>query len=114
MKLKLTDGIPFEVGQVKGYAITAQTGIASGDVASLKVEGRHGRTKTILSDRFYYVVAGVGAFEVGGKTFEITRGDLVVVPRDTPYDFEGRMELLMFCSPAFDPSKEVFLDNDAK
>lgn len=111
MKFKLTDGIPFEVGGVKGYAVTAQAGIASGDVASLKVDGRHGQTKTTLSDRFYYVVAGAGTFEVGGKTFEITCGDLVVVPRDAPYDFEGQMELLMFCSPAFDPSKEVLLEN---
>lgn len=114
MKLKLTDGIPFEVGGVKGHAVTAGTAITSGDVASLKVDGRHGRTKTTLSDRFYYVVLGTGTFEVGNKSFQISTGDLVVVPRDTPYDFEGRLDLLMFCSPAFDPSKEVVLDNESK
>ncbi len=114
MKLKLSDGTPFEVGGIKGRAVTAGTGITSGGVSSLKVEGRHGRIKTTLSDRFYYVVSGAGTFDVGGEKFDISSGDLVVVPRDTPYDFEGRMELLLFCSPAFDPSHEVVLENVVK
>lgn len=114
MKLTLTDGMPFEVGGVKGYAVSAQTGLSSGDVASLKVDGRHGLIKTTLSDRFYYIVSGAGAFDVGGKRFEVASGDLIVVPRDTPYDFEGRMELLLFCSPAFDPAHEVYLENTDK
>jgi gentisate 1,2-dioxygenase len=111
MKLKLTDGNPFEVGGVKGYAVTSALCIKSGDVASLKIDGRHGRVKTTLSDRFYYVIAGAGNFEVGDKNLEVECGDLVVVPKDTPYDFAGCMELLMFCSPAFDLANEYFLRN---
>lgn len=110
MKLQLTDGIPFEVGGVTGRAVTAETGIRSGDIASLKVAGRHGWTKTTLSDRFYFVISGVGTFTVGDKTFDVATGDLIVIPKETPYDFEGQMDLLLFCSPAFDPSKEVVLD----
>jgi mannose-6-phosphate isomerase-like protein (cupin superfamily) len=110
MKLTLKDGVPFEVGGVQGYAVTSTVGITSGDVASLKVEGRHGRVKTTLSDRFYYIVSGTGTFDVGDSTFKVERGELIVVPRDTPYDFEGTMELVMFCSPAFDLSKEVFME----
>jgi len=112
MKLKLTDGNPFEVGDVKGYAVTSALGITSGDVASLKIDGRHGRVKTTLSDRFYYVVAGAGTFEIGDASLQVVSGDLVVVPKDTPYDFEGRMELVLFCSPAFDLSKEYFFGNN--
>lgn len=111
MKFRLTDGIAFEVGGVKGHAVTAQAGIKSGDVASLQVDGRHGRVKTTLSDRFYYVVAGSGTFHIGQDAFEVTDGDVLVVPRDTTYDFEGKMELVLFSSPAFDPTKEVFLEN---
>jgi mannose-6-phosphate isomerase-like protein (cupin superfamily) len=59
-----------------------------------------------LSDRFYYVVAGAGTFEVGENKLEVTCGDLVVVPKDTPYDFAGCVEFVLFCSLAFELTKE--------
>ena len=110
MKFSTKDGPSFIVGGVEGFAVTTSAAIQSGDVAMLEVTGRHGRTKTDLSDRFYYVIKGEGTFDVGANHYEISKGDLVVVPKCTDYDFEGKMELLMFCSPAFDAAHEIPLE----
>lgn len=45
-------------------------------------EARHGRIKNLASDRLYLVLKGQGQFTVGNATFDVRRGDVVVVPRN--------------------------------
>lgn len=65
------------------------------------------RQKQPFSDRFYFVVNGACLFTMAGKNLEVEAQDVVVIPKDTEYDFEGSMSLVLFSSPGFDPAFEV-------
>jgi mannose-6-phosphate isomerase-like protein (cupin superfamily) len=99
----------FEVGGVRGFAVTAGAGRISGDVALLSVSGSHGQVKDLSSDRFYVVSEGSGTFVIDGKTYAVTVDDVVIIPPNVPFDFSGEMKLIMFCSPPFDPANDVLL-----
>ena len=107
MRFRLEEGSRFKVGDVKGIAITSKDDIGSGNVAYLEVDGRHGKTKTTLSDRFYFVLEGEGEFIIDGKRVKVEKHDVIVIPKNTPYDFQGRMRLILFSTPAFDPNYEI-------
>ena len=110
MKFKMKDGFKFEVGDIKGVAITSKENIESGNVAYLDLNGRHGKTKTTLSDRFYFVLEGTGKFIIDEKTIEVEKDDVIIVPKNTTYDFQGKMKLILFSTPAFDPKYDVYFD----
>lgn len=77
---------------------------ASGDLSVTWVElaGRHRRLKTLRSTRVYYVLDGEAQFVVGdGDPFVARRGDAVVIPRGTLYEFEGEMTYLVVNGPGF-------------
>jgi len=107
IKFRNTDGRKFKVGGVSGVAFMDGAGLAGGDAAYLEVNGRHGRIKTTLSDRIYYIISGSGEFVVGGKKYLVEADDAIAIPSNTEYDFEGNMRIVMFCSPPFDPTYEV-------
>lgn len=110
MKFRLRDGFKFEVGNIKGVAITSKDNIRSGNVAYLDLNGKHGKTKTTLSDRFYFVLEGSGKFVIDDKTIEVEKDDVVIVPKNTIYDFQGKMKLILFSTPAFDPEYETYYE----
>ena len=75
-----------------------------GDVSITWVElaGRHRRLKTLRSTRVYYVLDGEAQFVVGDDdSFVARRGDVVVIPRGTFYEFEGEMTYLVVNGPGY-------------
>jgi mannose-6-phosphate isomerase-like protein (cupin superfamily) len=78
--------------------------------AYIEMNGRHGKLMYKKSDRLYYVISGHGVFTIDGKPVEVKEGDVLMVPKDTPYDYEGEMELLLVDSPAFDPLADKSLE----
>jgi mannose-6-phosphate isomerase-like protein (cupin superfamily) len=75
-----------------------------GDLSLTWVElaGRHRRLRTSRSTRLYYVLDGTAQFVLGdGEPFVVRSGDVVVVPRGTPYEFEGEMAYLVVNGPGF-------------
>ena len=65
-----------------------------------RTQSRHGKIKNIASDRVYLVLEGAGRFTVADERFEVVTGDVVLVPRNTPYDYEGDLKLFLVHSPA--------------
>ena len=104
----------FEVGGVKGSAVTAECQLGSGDVAIMHVKGRHGRCKSTLNDRFYVVMNGQGSFTVAGDIITVHQDDVVVVPKETEYDFEGDMKVVVFNSPRFSPQHDLLFEGAVK
>lgn len=111
---KASEGSPFHVGGISGRAVTAQAGLDSGDVAIMEVSGRHGRCLSTLNDRWYVVVRGTGKFYVDKVTVTVIENDVVVVPKNTEYDFEGHMKIVMFNSPRFDADHDVLLEGSVQ
>ncbi len=62
------------------------------------------------SDKVYYVIEGSADFVLGEEpAVEARAGDVVVVPRGVPYEFEGHMTYLVINAPAFVDGDDVYL-----
>ena len=82
-----------------------------GDVSLtwVRLDGRHRRLRTDRSTRVYYVLDGAGTFSISDQPpFEVRSGDAVVVPRATPYAFEGALTYLVVNGPAFVDGDDVY------
>ena len=86
--------------------IGADMGIGHSVVRS-HLSGKHPKMKNISSDRTYYIIDGCGKFSSNGKTIEVTKGDMLVVPKDTIYEFEGKFDAILISCPAFNPNDDV-------
>jgi mannose-6-phosphate isomerase-like protein (cupin superfamily) len=77
----------------------------------VRLEGRHRRLVCHESERVYYILEGSASFVLGESGPEpVGAGDVVVIPRGTPYDFEGRITYLVMNGPAFRPGSDIYLE----
>jgi mannose-6-phosphate isomerase-like protein (cupin superfamily) len=77
----------------------------------VRLEGRHLRLVCHESERVYYILEGSAAFALGEDAAQtVDAGDVVVIPRGTPYGFEGRITYLVMNGPAFRPGSDVYLE----
>ena len=72
---------------------------------------RHGLIKNIACDRLYLVLSGQGTFMIDGERLAVEETDLIIIPRGTPYDYWGRMSLLLVHSPASIDEADVDLED---
>lgn len=64
-----------------------------------------------LSDRVYYVLGGVGEFQVGeDPRARVDTGDLVFIRKGVPYAFSGEMTYLVINVPAFAPGSDITIE----
>jgi len=59
------------------------------------------------SDTAYYVLEGSGKFYIENKEFEVKKGDLVFIPKNTKYKDSGKLKFLAISVPKFDRNKRV-------
>ncbi len=119
MKFSMKDGRKFSWLGIDGVAITngktesasvAFVKVGSIDAKGVVHPGRHGKIKTTTEDRYYFVISGKGKFIIGNESEDVEKNDLIFVPKNTPYDFEGTMKMVMFFTPAYNPKNEVKLE----
>lgn len=90
--------------------LSRSTDFERASAARFWVDGNHGKVYNEVSDRIYLVLDGEGYFEIEGKRFDVTKTDVVIVPKQTTYDYYGKMELFLVHSPAFDRAKDHKVD----
>ena len=95
---------------MKGWAYNSKEDFFGASGAYFEVDGSHGKVKTTLSDRVYHVLEGAGQFTINDEVISVKATDVVIVPKDTPYDYQGKMKLFLVHAPAFDPTHEVKLE----
>ncbi len=115
MKFTLKNAHKFSWKGLKGFAYNSKEDFANASGAMFKVTGSHGRIKTTLSDRVYFVLAGEGEFEIDGQKISVKKHDMIIVPKNTPYNYRAKknqvLELFLVHVPAFDPEAEVKLED---
>jgi mannose-6-phosphate isomerase-like protein (cupin superfamily) len=77
--------------------------------ALIEINSVHGKLKCLNEDRIYFIIEGKGEFDLDGEVSDIGEGDLIFVPKDTPYNIKGKMKYFLLCSPEFNPEDDVFL-----
>lgn len=74
----------------------------------------HGKVKSLLSDRIYYVLEGEGYFIINDEKIPVKQTDVIIVPRNTVYDYfnqNGPMKLFLVHTPAYTYDAEVTYDD---
>ena len=77
--------------------------------ALIELNGKHGKIKCIGEDRIYFIIEGSGKVVLNGKESKVEPYDLIFVPKNTPYDMEGKMKYFLVCSPEFRAEDDVSL-----
>ena len=77
--------------------------------ALIEINGDHGKLKCLNEDRIYFIIEGNGEFDLDGEVSEVGVGDLIFVPKETPYNIKGKLKYFLVCSPEFNPEDDVFL-----
>ena len=101
-RFRLEDGAPLGRDSVTGRIYCSAENFAR--VSAVRVATRpgqrHGLIRNTVCDRLYYVIRGEGVFHIGDETVEAVETDVLVIPRGTPYDYWGALEMLLVHVPA--------------
>lgn len=114
MKFTLTDAVKIGWDGLSGHAYSSSDDFSNASAACFEVTDKgHGKVKTTHSDRIYYILEGSGQFTIDGKNETVQATDVIIVPKNTPYDYKASegtiLKLFLVHTPAFDPTKEVHL-----
>lgn len=104
MKFTLKTSKKFGWDGLEGWEYNSKEDFRNASAAFLEVTGQHGKSRTKVSDRVYYVVDGVGEFVIGGRKVGVAKSDVVIIPKNTAYDFratEGTLKLFLVHTPAY-------------
>jgi len=75
-------------------------------LAVVALRGLHGKVRSSVSDRGYYILQGRANVFVGDESSEVSVGDAVFIPAGTWHAIEGDVKYCVINSPAFDPKFE--------
>lgn len=54
----------------------------------------------------YYILKGTGYFIIDGQKYEVSVGDLIVLPPKTKYTFGGKLKMLLINTPHWSEEQE--------
>ena len=82
----------------------------------VEYRGRHGRTRHPAGDRIYLVPKGEGKLLFGNgqrdaELVPVTKYDVVLIPKDTTYDYPGRMRISLVRVLTNEQDSDVHLDD---
>lgn len=112
MKFKLKDASKFGWDGLEGWAYSSKEDFQNASAAYFEVSKSHGKTKTEISDRIYLVLEGKGEFIIDGETIFVEKSDVIIVPKNTPYDYKtknGVLKLFLIHIPAHDAKGDIKL-----
>jgi mannose-6-phosphate isomerase-like protein (cupin superfamily) len=113
LKFKLKNAYKFGWKGLKGLSYSSKKDFERASAAMFEVTGRHEKVKSLVSDRIYLVLGGKGEFIINGKKVPVEKNDVIIVPKNTPYNYrrvKGKLRLFLVHTPAFDDKKEVKLE----
>lgn len=113
MKFTLDKAYKFGWKGLKGWALNSEKDFPNASTALFEVTESHGKVKTTHSDRIYFVIEGKGEFIVGKSKFNVSKHDVIIIPKNTPYDYKTRtksLTLFLVHTPAYKEECEVKLD----
>ncbi len=112
-KFKLKDAYKFGWKGLKGLAFNSREDFERASASMFEVTGKHGKVKSLISDRVYLVLEGRGEFIINEEIVPVEKDDVIIIPKNTPYDYravEGTLKLFLVHTPAFNETEEVILE----
>ncbi len=83
-------------------------------VAVSKAKNHKEVTKNIKSDRVYYILKGKLSIGQNDKKYVAQKGDIILIPKSTNYQFQGTFQAVLINVPAFNARYERIdkIDNE--
>ena len=109
MKLKKENGRSFGWDKLQGWAYIDAKNSPNVTCALIITTGSHGRIKNKGSEVIYYVIEGEGEFYLKDSWIPITKDDVIIVPKNTPYDFRAdnsELRLFIVHVPGYNPEDD--------
>ena len=97
-------------GGLEGWSYGSKDVSPVASASVVQVNGRHGKSKTTVSDRVVYILEGEGEYVVGDEVFPVHHTDVIIIPKNTAFDCSGTMRLLVVHVPAYDHEHEMSLE----
>ncbi|WP_159922157.1 MULTISPECIES: AraC family ligand binding domain-containing protein [Nocardia] len=103
------DAIPWTRSPtIGGLALTTGEDNAEVSADIVTVTGSHGRVRSSVNTRLYFVLHGPVNFEVDGQKFVAQTDDVILIPRGKPYDYTAEnARLLLVDVPALDLNSDA-------
>jgi gentisate 1,2-dioxygenase len=99
------EATPWSGQGVQGLTLTTGHDNPELSASLLNIIGTHGRLRSRINTRLYYVIAGPVTFEVDGHKLDAQKGDTILIPKGKPYKVSAsNAQLLLVNTPAFDKS----------
>lgn len=117
MKFTLDKAHKFGWKGLTGRAYNSNKDFENASTSYFEVTNKHGKVKTTRSDRVYLVIDGEGEFIINNKVISVKKTDVIIVPKNTPYDYKtkkGTLKLFLVHIPAYLPEYEVILETKPK
>lgn len=112
MKYSKNDSTKFGWTGLTGWPYNESSDFKNASATYFEVTGSHGKVMSKRSDRIYYVIEGNGEFEINGTVQSVSEGDVMIVPKRTPYDYTAKsktLKLFLVHTPAYSAEDEVQL-----
>lgn len=74
------------------------------------LDGKHPFMKNVNSNRTYFLLKGYAKFYTDNEVIDLNEGEMLVIPKNTKYAFEGKFDSILVDCPAFDPNDDVIYD----
>lgn len=110
MKFTIKKAKEFGWKGLRAWAYNSKEDFKNASAVYFEVKGENGEVKTKLSDRIYYVLGGEGEFILNSKKFKVVKGDVVIVPKNTIYNYKvvkGILKMFLVHTPAYDGDYEI-------
>jgi mannose-6-phosphate isomerase-like protein (cupin superfamily) len=113
MKFILSQDHTFKSDGFSGWGYNTAEDFSNASVVYMEITKDHFKMKNTGSDRIYYVIDGTGSFTVDDETTGISKTDVVIIPKNTPYSFKAStdqtLKLLLVDTPAYHNEDDVKL-----
>ena len=76
------------------------------------LDGKHPFMKNINSNRTYYLLGGSAKFVFEEETIDIQSGEMLSIPKNTKYAFEGKFDAILVDCPAFNQEDDTIYSEE--
>ncbi len=73
-------------------------------------KGHDRYTMNTKSISIYYVIEGKGTFKINEELHDVSKGDIIEIPKNTKFVFKGKMKLLLIMNPPFKEENDITLE----
>ena len=106
-----TKSVKVEKGYVVDNYLSKEDGVGY-SIVRTHLDGKHPFMKNINSNRTYYLISGKATFVIEEKEIVVQTGKMLVIPRNTKYDFQGKFDALLVDCPAFDANDDIIFEKE--